>query len=115
MPRPGLSLDPASEQLRSALEEAKASARPARNNLFGGPDLIAKLAQDPRGRAALEQPDFQRMLSAVQRDPSALNMYLADPRMQLVRRRRNVPPEGVGGRGRKSGGALKAGWGGRLR
>jgi hypothetical protein len=82
----GLQLDPASEQLKSALAEAKAAAsRPQRpTNLFSSPELILKLAMDPRGKELLGQPDFMRMLSDVQQDPSTINMYLKDPRMQLV-------------------------------
>ncbi|KAG2489588.1 hypothetical protein HYH03_011869 [Edaphochlamys debaryana] len=83
----GLELDPSNEGMRTALEEARAaSSRPSggAGGLFSSPQLLMKLAMDPRGKALLQQPDFMKMLADVQRDPSTINMYLQDPRMQLV-------------------------------
>ncbi|KXZ56970.1 hypothetical protein GPECTOR_1g876 [Gonium pectorale] len=83
----GLEHDPSSEQLRASLEEARAAAsRPQRpgGGLFSSPEVLLKLATDPRGKALLGQPDFMRMLADVQADPSHINMYLHDPRMQLL-------------------------------
>lgn len=65
------------------LEEARAAAARPRNP-FASPEVYLKLAMDPRGKALLEQPDFMRMFSDVQADPSRISMYLQDPRMQLV-------------------------------
>ncbi|GFR40723.1 hypothetical protein Agub_g1331 [Astrephomene gubernaculifera] len=79
----GLKQDPANEQLKSGLEEARAAAARPRNP-FSSPDVILKLATDPRGKALLQQPDFMRMLGDVQADPSRINGYLGDPRMQLL-------------------------------
>ena len=72
--------------MKSALAEAKAAASQPRRpmNIFSSPELIVKLAMDPRGKELLSQPDFMRMLSDVQQDPSRINMYLKDPRMQLA-------------------------------
>ncbi|GLC51021.1 hypothetical protein PLESTB_000457400 [Pleodorina starrii] len=79
----GLAVDPTNEQLKSGLEEARsAAARP--RNPFSSPEVLLKLATDPRGKALLQQPDFMRMLGEVQTDPSRINMYLQDPRMQLL-------------------------------
>ncbi|GIL51593.1 hypothetical protein Vafri_7436 [Volvox africanus] len=79
----GLELDPSNEQLKSGLSEAHAAqARP--RNPFATPEVLRKLLMDPRGKALLEQPDFMRMFSDVQTNPSSINMYLHDPRMQLL-------------------------------
>ncbi|PNW85510.1 hypothetical protein CHLRE_03g189950v5 [Chlamydomonas reinhardtii] len=82
----GLKHDANSEQLKSALEEARAAAAAPRRpgSIFSSPELLMKLAMDPRGKALLGQPDFMAMLGDIQNDPSRINMYLKDPRMQLV-------------------------------
>ncbi|GIL86810.1 hypothetical protein Vretimale_15617 [Volvox reticuliferus] len=79
----GLTLDPSNEQLKSGLSEAQAAqARP--RNPFASPEVMRKLLMDPRGKALLEQPDFMRMFNAIQTNPGSINMYLQDPRMQLL-------------------------------
>ncbi|KAG2442422.1 hypothetical protein HXX76_002508 [Chlamydomonas incerta] len=82
----GLKHDASSEQLKSALEEARAAAAAPRRpgSLFSSPELMMKLAMDPRGRAFLGKPEFMAMLGDIQNDPSRINMYLKDPGMQLV-------------------------------
>lgn len=79
----GLKLDPASEQIKSALQEAESAAAAPRSP-FARPEFLAKLAMDPRTRPYLGQPEFMRMLSDIQTNPSTMNLYLKDPRMQLV-------------------------------
>ncbi|MEW5317367.1 MAG: hypothetical protein WDW38_008669 [Sanguina aurantia] len=88
----GLTLDPSSAQMQSALEEAhQAKAKPAPRaggggggGMFSSPDLMLKLSMDPRTRGFLGQPDFMRMLSAVQSDPGSMAGYLSDPRFKLL-------------------------------
>ncbi|KAG2448193.1 hypothetical protein HYH02_006778 [Chlamydomonas schloesseri] len=82
----GLQRNANSEQLKSALEEARAAAAAPRRpgSIFSSPELLMKLAMDPRGKALLGQPDFMAMLGDIQNDPSRINAYLKDPRMQLV-------------------------------
>lgn len=83
----GLSLDPSNEGMRSALEEAQAAAArppPGRGNPFASPEVLMRLATDPRGKALLGQPDFMRMFAEVQANPNAIGQHLADPRMQLL-------------------------------
>lgn len=79
----GLKIDPANEQMKQALAEAKQAAKKPQNP-FARPDFLAKLATDPRTRGLLTQPDFMVKLQHMQRDTNAIGMYLQDPRMQLV-------------------------------
>lgn len=95
----GLEKDPSNEALKSGLADAEAAAaRPspmetddlgagggggmgALGKAFQGPDVYAKLHNDPKTRVFLSQPDFMAKLKAVQKNPSTLNMFLSDPRM----------------------------------
>ena len=75
---PGLEVDPASEQMRSGLEEARAArARPAGGPLGGaglfGPEFMGRLAMDPKTRPLLAQPDFVSMVQDLGRNPSSMS------------------------------------------
>jgi len=84
----GLAIEPSNAQLKSSKEEIKKSkAGPqSRNpndmlaNMFKG-DVLAKLAANPQTSAYVRQPDFVQMIAHLQRDSSALNQYMQDPRM----------------------------------
>lgn len=82
----GLQHDPSSEQLKTALEDAKAASvrPPPSRSPFSKPDFLAKLYMDPRTRTFLTQPDFMAMLSDVQANPSNMSKYLQDPRFQVM-------------------------------
>lgn len=82
----GLKHDPSSELLKNSLSDAKAAAAkpPASKSPFARPEFLAKLAMDPRTRGYLGQPDFMAMLQAVQTNPGSMNMFLGDPRFQLM-------------------------------
>lgn len=70
--------------MQAALSDAmSAKNRPPEAGLFG-PDAFARLALDPRTRAFMDQPDFRAMMASMQSNPQLINMYLKDPRMQLV-------------------------------
>ncbi|XP_010264197.1 PREDICTED: hsp70-Hsp90 organizing protein 3-like [Nelumbo nucifera] len=87
----GLELDPNNEALKSGLADAQSAASRSRGpppsssspfgNIFGGPELWAKLAADPTTRGFLQQPDFVKMVQDVQKNPNNLNLYLKDQRM----------------------------------
>ena len=97
----GLAIDPASEVLKSGLEDVKAAKaraeRPPGAGAAGGedpmgniaamlsaPDLMGKLAVDPSTRGFLAQPDFIAMLSEVQKKPDTFAQHMNDPRMMKV-------------------------------
>lgn len=82
----GLKVDPNSEQLKEALQEAKDAQEDekAPKSPFASPTVLAKLAADPRTREILKNPDSLRKLQHLQRDPSAMMMYLRDPIMAPV-------------------------------
>jgi stress-induced-phosphoprotein 1 len=94
----GLAIDPASEVLKSGLEDVKAakarSLRPPTGAtedpmgniaaMLSAPDLMGKLAVDPSTRGFLAQPDFMAMLSEVQKKPDTFAQHMNDPRMMKV-------------------------------
>ena len=76
----GLELDPANEQLRAGLEDAKAAkdrpqsggGPPGMGGLFG-PDFLGKLALNPQTRHLMQQPDFLAMLQDLGRNPNNMS------------------------------------------
>lgn len=51
--------------------------------LFSG-DIWTKLRMNPKTAPFLNQPDFVKMLSELQANPSLLNMYVQDQRMAVA-------------------------------
>lgn len=92
--RKGLEHDSTNEALKSGLADAQAAKYKPRGfpgggpspfgDIFSSPDLYAKLSQDPKTRAYLQQPDFLKMIQDVQKNPGNFNLYLKDPRMMQV-------------------------------
>lgn len=85
----GLKLDPSNEQMKQGLEEAKAASAargsgPGAFSLFGTPEVMTRLATDPRTRALLNQPDFMSMLQDVNNDPTGMQKYWGDERFKLA-------------------------------
>lgn len=79
----GLKLDPASQQLQTALKEAtEAKAAASKPTGLFGPEALGKLAMDPRTREYLSQPDFLAMLRDISTNPTHMNQYVKDPRFQ---------------------------------
>ncbi|KAJ3343608.1 hypothetical protein HDU93_007489 [Gonapodya sp. JEL0774] len=79
-----LELDPNNTQAKQAREDVQAAldgvAGAGLGSMFG-PDLIPKLAANPKTRAYLAQPDFMKMLGELQRNPSKMTEYMQDPRI----------------------------------
>lgn len=70
----GLRVDPTNAQLAEGLKEVKAK-QPAfpglSSDLFRTPDLFVKLQNDPRTRAFLQDPEYVKLVTKLQTDPSA--------------------------------------------
>jgi stress-induced-phosphoprotein 1 len=49
-----------------------------------GPDMMAKLALDPKTRPYLNDPEFMTKIQTLQRDPNQLTTMLGDPRIMEV-------------------------------
>ncbi|KAJ1519420.1 hypothetical protein ONE63_004712 [Megalurothrips usitatus] len=80
----GLRVDPNNAQLAEGLREvrAKSPAFPGLNaDLFRSPDVFVKLRNDPRTRAFLEDPEYVKMVTKLQTDPTEKLDRLDDPRM----------------------------------
>lgn len=86
----GLSKFPDDQGLKSGLEAAKKakegpspSSRGGMPNLFG-PEMMAKIALDPKLRGYMSDPDFMAKLNKLQTDPNSLATMLSDPRIMEV-------------------------------
>jgi len=92
----GLAQFPADKGLLSGLEEVKRSKNPPPRaaappmggvnpmaSMFG-PDLMAKIALDPKCRNYLSDPEFMTKIQTLQRDPNQLTTMLGDPRIMEV-------------------------------
>lgn len=82
----GLEIDPENAQLKSGLEETKKAAehKAGGGGMFTQPQVIGRLATDPRTRSLMGQPDFMAMLKAVDENPQNMQQYLQDERFQLA-------------------------------
>lgn len=91
----GLKTDPNNAQLKSGLKsvqsamehEASGMARgPANgiNNMFSDPNLIQKLAQNPKTASLLADPEFMAKLQAIQKNPQNTQQLFDDPRLLQV-------------------------------
>lgn len=89
----GLAKFPNDAGLKSGLESAKAAKAPpppagggmpsGMGNMFG-PDMMVKIAMDPKCRGYLNDPEFMKKLQTLQSDPNSLTTMLSDPRMMDV-------------------------------
>lgn len=77
----GLQLDPNNAQLKSSLAEVRAQKQAAAANPFNAPDLFVKLANDPRTKGYLQDPEYLKILQELRTNPQALAMKLQDTRV----------------------------------
>ncbi|XP_017775399.1 PREDICTED: stress-induced-phosphoprotein 1 [Nicrophorus vespilloides] len=78
----GLRVDPDNVTLKDGLKEAMAGkAPPPFRNPFSGPEVMNKLRSDPRTKALLDDPEYLKLLQALQTNPQMMGTNLQDPRM----------------------------------
>ncbi|XP_018014215.1 stress-induced-phosphoprotein 1 [Hyalella azteca] len=91
----GLKLEPNNQQLKSGLSECKAKASRSFSGGFGGmpgglnlgfdnPNLIAKLATNPRTREFLSDPSYIQMINDLKNDSSKIGQYSSDKRLMAT-------------------------------
>lgn len=76
----GLHYDPTNVQMKESLQDIKDrmlgdNASPESSslpNLFGSPDIFAKLQANPRTKAFLNDPDYIQIINNIQRNPKSL-------------------------------------------
>ena len=56
---------------------------PGMGNLFG-PEMMAKIAMDPKLRGYMSDPDFMAKLQLLQKDPNQINTLMNDKRIMEV-------------------------------
>lgn len=81
----GLKLEPNNEQLKSGLQELKRAkvdteAMDMFGQLFQG-DIWTKLKSNPQTEKFLNQPDFVKIMTELQKNPSLTSQYVRDPRV----------------------------------
>ncbi|KAJ3070310.1 Hsp90 cochaperone [Podochytrium sp. JEL0797] len=94
----GLDLEPSNAQMKKGMEEALALAEEQKNapkdsemadsddmdmglgKIFSG-DIFAKIAANPKLSPFLAQPDYVQKIAEIQKNPSAINQYMQDPRL----------------------------------
>lgn len=77
----GLQLDPNNAQLKSGLVKVKDQKMESVSNPFNTPNLYITLANDPRTKGYLQDPEYLKLLQELQRNPQALDMKLQDTRV----------------------------------
>ncbi|XP_034173674.1 stress-induced phosphoprotein 1 [Osmia lignaria lignaria] len=77
----GLQLDPNNAQLKNSLAEVRAQKQAAAANPFNASDLFVKLANDPRTKGYLQDPEYLKILQELRTNPQALAMKLQDTRV----------------------------------
>uniref|UniRef100_T1IPV7 Stress-induced-phosphoprotein 1 n=1 Tax=Strigamia maritima TaxID=126957 RepID=T1IPV7_STRMM len=80
----GLKKDPANQQLKDSAAKCRKklySSELPLQNPFGGPDLMAKLAMNPKTRAYLSDPSYIAMINELQRHPNSMSNLLKDKRI----------------------------------
>lgn len=84
----GLELDPSNQQLKEGLErveESKASAGPGGDSGFGGnfmQNALGKLLTNPETAQYFQDPEFVKKLTAIQKNPQMISLYMNDPKIQ---------------------------------
>lgn len=81
----GLELEPGNAAMKQSLETAKkrmsGGSSNDQRNPFNDPQLIERLARNPKTAPYLGQPDFTQKLAQIQRDPQALSSHISDHRI----------------------------------
>ncbi|XP_043253235.1 stress-induced-phosphoprotein 1 isoform X1 [Colletes gigas] len=80
----GLQFDPDNAQLKSGLAEVKAQKQAAAMNPFSRPDLFVKLANDPRTKGYLQDPEYLKLLQELRQKPHLLPMNFNDNRVMTT-------------------------------
>jgi len=80
----GLKHDPDNPQLKSGKEDLEAKISGSQNNPFNDPNLMAKLAMDPRTCGFLNDPSFMDVLNKLKEDPTNISMYARDQKVMTV-------------------------------
>ncbi|KAI1308444.1 Hsp90 cochaperone [Mortierella claussenii] len=83
----GLKIEPSNVQLQKGLQETQqAMEKEASMGIgqFFGPDVVTKMAANPKLRPLLSQPDLMEKVRAIQANPNALNQHMQDPRIMSL-------------------------------
>lgn len=79
----GLELDPNNQQLKEGLErvkQSKSEESSAGNNFMQ--QAFGKLLSNPETAAFFQDPEFVKKLTAIQKNPQMISLYMNDPKIQ---------------------------------
>lgn len=79
----GLQYEPDNAQLQSGLAEVRAQLSMAANP-FNRPDLLVKLANDPRTKGFMQDPEYLLLLDTLRNNPGATAQMLYDKRIAIT-------------------------------
>jgi len=98
----GLEIEPNNEVMRQGLQDVTVAAtRPNDQmgqifaSLFSG-NVLEKVANHPETKEFLKQPDYVKMISMIQQNPSSINAFMNDKRIMAtlgMLAQMNMPPE----------------------
>lgn len=82
----GLEIDPENAQMKQGLEDAKRArgGGSGLGQLFSRPEVLSRLASDPRTSALMGQPDFMSMMKSIEENPQNMQQYMQDERFKLL-------------------------------
>ncbi|KAK2575716.1 hypothetical protein KPH14_012105 [Odynerus spinipes] len=77
----GLTLDPDNAQMKASLADVRAQKNLAGFNPFNHPELLKKLANDPRTKPFMNDPEYLKLLQDLRTNPQSPSTNLEDPRI----------------------------------
>ena len=80
----GLDLDPSNQQLKDGLERVK-ETKDSGESGFGGDFMqqaFGKLLMNPETAGYFQDPEFMKKLTAIQKNPQSMSLYMSDPKIQ---------------------------------
>ncbi|KAI8892660.1 hypothetical protein BC833DRAFT_638652 [Globomyces pollinis-pini] len=83
----GLTYEPENQALKKALNDVEKAVESSTLNGLGnifGPDVIQKMAANPRLSQYLSQPDIMEKVLKCQQDPKNMSLYMQDQRMMQI-------------------------------
>lgn len=77
----GLMLDPQNAQIQASLADVRTQKKSAGFFLFNDSETFKKLANDPRTKAYMNDPEFVKLFQEFRTNPQSFNLNFQDPRI----------------------------------
>lgn len=93
----GLKIDPNNESLKQAMSEIQNTGMNMFAQMFNSPSFWTMMQMDPELKGYLQQEDFVQMINTIKTNPSSLNLFMQDKRLQTVITKLLTSQMGAGG------------------